>query len=1567
MYVGTTADKSHALFRDGENAVVISMMDGKPMAYPIRPVSDYNLDEFTLSEVPADRRVFELALEVFAAEELQPTIASQNRSYQIPRAVQRTATSALSEFSGIVDAVSMDTAALLAKGGPIKFDRIRYIDLYFQNAPEGDNDWQLWGGHAARTWSRKIMQQASRERAEATVLLSAASADETLPGDGEEARIPEDIDNPDIPHYFQMGIVDPYTCGICGRPDEDPIHIDDSTEEPVLAAVERSPELESILAEFEAWTEFDTIILNSTDDIEFFVELDADYPEIAHAVYAELPTPDLDSGDYYKVWSPSDNKWVSSSELIGLSPCDNELASEIATLQRARFQQGQDTSISLADLMPEEYMLFQEAYEDPEFLEEVEAAALVSAGEKPVTDPTDEDDQYSPQERSQNASKQVRDRMGRFAKGGSRVVTANGDRGTISKINPQDQTVTVKTEDGEEIEVPAKEVQRTKGVGKARLGAPPKHILTPEEIQNLLVAFEAYVQRERAKKGLKASGDEAELADQQAVPKGSSAMTPDTSDVKPMMLAVVDDFDKTAVLDLLALVPASSTSTRPVLYRREPNKWVKDDKMLQDLQGVTPPSVTVLEDSQLKSIMKQIDSETIHEAFSIYGTSGELLAAGGLDRNRGKAERLRRYWKFGPGAAKIRWGTPGDWTRCYRQLSKHMGPRAKGYCSLRHKEMNGYWPGDKRNRRGLSVEENMALTAALEEAFIDAAEKRAEGYVAPKTTDQIQPIGGGRFRIPILVPENIETGDGRIFDPMSVSVRDLPIPLLWQIKTGDGHDGSVLVGRIDEVKRVAGGIGDARGVFDTGQYGREAERLVRSKFLRGVSADLDQFEASSENEDDDSEAAGKKKKDDEDDEIVPVSPKIRVSRARVMAATLVPKPAFQQCSIEIDDEEPPMIADGTYVANGNDSDTEALLACAAVAARVPVHPPREWFSDRGLTGPTPLTATDDGQVFGHIATWETDHVGLPFSTKPPRSASNYNYFHTGVLRTAENQDVTVGQLTLAGGHAPLNADAAAAVRHYDDTASAIADVHVGEDAYGIWAAGALRPDVTPEQIRALRASAPSGDWRPINGRLELVAICQVNVPGFPVTRAQVASGKVYALVAAGSATLAKMRHVDLDLTSRVMALEADRTRELEEKRAALSARVKVFDDDDAKFFSAYSSDTREAYAKQGIAMADGSYPIKTVQDLKTALQVFGRGTPAGKPAIKNHIKKRARALGKTDLLPESWKPSNATPEELAAERDAIIASVRRSRSDEIRERFRSMAVLDNGEALFRDYSGEQREAYAKQGIAMKDGSYPIKTVQDLKNAIQAFGRAKDKAAVKRHIKKRARALGKTDLLPESWNLASASAEELAAERQALITTIHTLTLVDEELPEDCPPEELALRFKRKFNEKRHPRDVRGRFRKVLFRLRDDLDREDVEDTGEIIARIDSALDADERADEDEAKRLAEDVIHMTEDVAGGLLDEDASRTLREGYAGLSEAVSAMRNLPFGQDADKLRFSDLPGSLQSLIDDLLSRLQTESPELYEEHSPNLVKYKAGGDYMSQPEIQAELSKLLSLLI
>ena len=93
-----------------------------------------------------------------------------------------------------------------------------------------------------------------------------------------------------------------------------------------------------------------------------------------------------------------------------------------------------------------------------------------------------------------------------------------------------------------------------------------------------------------------------------------------------------------------------------------------------------------------------LDSRSVDDYGTILASAGDLEGADVFESDYAAARRLKRYWLHGPGAAKIRWGSPGDWTRCVRHLSKYMGPRAKGYCQLRHRDANGYYTGDKKNK-----------------------------------------------------------------------------------------------------------------------------------------------------------------------------------------------------------------------------------------------------------------------------------------------------------------------------------------------------------------------------------------------------------------------------------------------------------------------------------------------------------------------------------------------------------------------------------------------------------------------------------------------------------------------------------------------------------------------------------------------------------------------------------------------------------------------------------------------------------------------------------------------------
>ena len=89
----------------------------------------------------------------------------------------------------------------------------------------------------------------------------------------------------------------------------------------------------------------------------------------------------------------------------------------------------------------------------------------------------------------------------------------------------------------------------------------------------------------------------------------------------------------------------------------------------------------------------------------------------------------------------------------------------------------------------------------------------------------------------------------------------------------------------------------------------------------------------------------------------------------------------------------------------------------------------------------------------------------------------------------------------------------------------------------------------------------------------------------------------------------------------------------------------------------------------------------------------------------------------------------------------------------------------------REYTQEERDLAGDRGEALPDGSYPIKTVGDLKNAIQAIGRAKDRAKTIAHIKTRAQALGREDLIPDSFKAVEHDEATLESVRAGIVALI----------------------------------------------------------------------------------------------------------------------------------------------------------------------------------------------------
>ena len=411
---------------------------------------------------------------------------------------------------------------------------------------------------------------------------------------------------------------------------------------------------------------------------------------------------------------------------------------------------------------------------------------------------------------------------------------------------------------------------------------------------------------------------------------------------------------------------------------------------------------------------------------------------------------------------------------------------------------------------------------------------RADVEPAGDTVPDAAPAPAGRWE-GVIAREGEMTGDGRMIEDGALRWDDLPIPLRVAFKDVGGHDGAEVCGRIETVERRDGGDIYATGTFDLGSAaGTEAFRQVSERMSNGVSIDTDDVtfrimakadmsEADIADSDNDGEA-------DPDGRVkvaaMSSSDELTViESARLRAATLVAVPAFATARVYAAGQAP-STSEPTERDENVDSGAETARSAGAdplsrdslTAAAIPTAPPEAWFKDPSLTGPTALVVEDDGRVYGHIAAWGTCHIGqIGKCVEPPTSPSNYAYFRTGALRTAEGTSVAVGHLTMGTGHAGPRDSANAAAEHYDNTGTVFADVAAGEDAYGIWVAGSLRPGISAEQVRVARSAPISGDWRTIRGSLELVGALAVNVPGFPVPRPQglLASGEVKSLQASG--------------------------------------------------------------------------------------------------------------------------------------------------------------------------------------------------------------------------------------------------------------------------------------------------------------------------------------------------------------------------------------------------------------------------------------------------------------------
>ncbi len=148
----------------------------------------------------------------------------------------------------------------------------------------------------------------------------------------------------------------------------------------------------------------------------------------------------------------------------------------------------------------------------------------------------------------------------------------------------------------------------------------------------------------------------------------------------------------------------------------------------------------------------------------------------------------------------------------------------------------------------------------------------------------------------------------------------------------------------------------------------------------------------------------------------------------------------------------------------------------------------------------------------------------------------------------------------------------------------------------------------------------------------------------------------------------------------------------------------------------------------------------------------------GDKAVSMAQKKLDKVMAdlKANLLKFKGAKTDADKETFKTEAGRLT-QLRKDAHDNLEQAIQD-AYADVDLVVMENYDTEQRKEMASKGLALPDGSFPIKNLEDLKNAIQAYGRAKDQAAAAKFIAKRAKALSAEDLIPDTEDFQKALKE-----------------------------------------------------------------------------------------------------------------------------------------------------------------------------------------------------------------
>jgi hypothetical protein len=167
----------------------------------------------------------------------------------------------------------------------------------------------------------------------------------------------------------------------------------------------------------------------------------------------------------------------------------------------------------------------------------------------------------------------------------------------------------------------------------------------------------------------------------------------------------------------------------------------------------------------------------------------------------------------------------------------------------------------------------------------------------------------------------------------------------------------------------------------------------------------------------------------------------------------------------------------------------------------------------------------------------------------------------------------------------------------------------------------------------------------------------------------------------------------------------------------------------------------------------------------------------------------------------------------------------------------------------------------------------------------------------------------------------------------------------------------------KFTPDTQPRDAAGRFRTVLARLKIDLGAVGSDRALEKITEVENL---DFTGNYGEAAKAAGDLIDIIDRLDTKALNPDSISNVRESSRELGKTIA---NLPFafGEDAKKIRFSDVPPALRDLIEDMITRVEAKiGPEDAAIATKEIKSFMSGQEFYSQSDISSQMAMLLRLL-